>query len=275
MRQLYLVNGVGTTYFFDYRSQTLISSISDLGFSKNLTYVSYENSYKLVKSKNPQSSITLGVIFLKGYQGYNDFLSFIRKSSTNLRLFYKYDDSSKYCIVTIKSITKTELESGVIKSTLVLDKLSLWLNKVTYTINVNQGARGKEFPYYYPFTYSASFNGTINVTNSGEEKAPLFIEINGTVKNPEVEIIKNSVTVSKLRLLVTQDDCIIHVNSEPTDQHMVMITHDGMKNIYKNQDFTCDNFLFLDRGTYQIKFTPGVSENTTCRITVIEGYSGH
>ena len=52
MRQLYLVNEVGTTYFFDFRSNTLISEISDIGFSKNLTYLTYENSYLKVDEKN-------------------------------------------------------------------------------------------------------------------------------------------------------------------------------------------------------------------------------
>ena len=39
IRQFYLVDEVGQTYFFDYRNNTLVSDITDLGFSKNNTYL--------------------------------------------------------------------------------------------------------------------------------------------------------------------------------------------------------------------------------------------
>ena len=44
MRQFYLVNEIGSTYFFDHRNDTLISNVGDLGFSKDLTYLQYDNS---------------------------------------------------------------------------------------------------------------------------------------------------------------------------------------------------------------------------------------
>ena len=51
IRQFYLVNEIGQTYFFDYRNSTLISNISNLGFSKNNTYLKYEDEYSLVKTE--------------------------------------------------------------------------------------------------------------------------------------------------------------------------------------------------------------------------------
>lgn len=274
MRQFYLVNEVGTTYFFDYRSNTLISNISDLGFSKDLTYLQYDNSYTIAKSKNSQSSLVFQVVFLKGYEGYNDFISFVGRSE-ELRLFYKYNDESKYCYVTLKSITKTELESGVLQCSLTLDKLSLWLVRESYVINVNEDENGKIFPFSYSFIYSASYNGTITISNNGEVKAPLNIVITGAVKNPTVEVIKNNIVVASLRLLVESNNCVIEINSEEADQFMLMTEDGNVSNIYEHQDFTCDNFLFLERGTYQVKFSPGVTSPTTCKVTKIEGYSGH
>ena len=275
IRQFYLVDEVGMTYFFDYRNKTLISDISDLGFSKTNTYLKYDDEYSLVKTENPQETLQFKVVFLEGYKGYSDFLSFYRKASGDLRLFYKYDSSSKYCFVRVKSISKTQLEAGVITSSLVLDKLSLWLSKESLTIRVNEDDNGKVFPFKYPYTYQATYNGTISITNNGETKAPLNITIYGAVNNPTIEILKGDVVVSKLRLLVSHNDCEIEVSSEPRNQYMIMKTDDEETNIYQNQDFTCDNFLFLDKGSYKVKFSPGVAEDTFCRITKIEGYSGH
>lgn len=275
MRQLYLVNEVGTTYFFDYRSNTLISDISDIGFSKDITYLSFENTYLKADEKNPQTSLVFTVVFLKGYEGYSSFLEFLKVSKGELRFFYKVNDDAKFCYVAVKSLTKTQLESGVITSTLTLDKLSLWIKRDTSTITVNEDKNGKVFPYKYTFTYSASFNGTISVRNDGEVKAPLNITIVGAVDNPILEVIKNGVVISKLRLLVKSTSCVIDVSAEVTNQYILMTENGVASNIYSKQDFTCDNFLFLEPGEFQLKFSPGVSSKTTCKVTIMEGYSGH
>ena len=275
IRQFYLVNDEGTTFFFDERNNTLVSSISDLGFQNDMAYLKYENEYNLVKKENSQTTIQFQLVFLKGYKGYNNFLAFYKKSSEIIRLFYKYDSNPKFCYVAVKSLTKTELESGVLICKLTLDKLSLWLLKDSVTINVNEDTNRKVFPFSYPFTYSSTFNGTIYITNSGETKAPLIITMFGAVNNPKVEILKDGKVISTLKLLIESADCEIEVSSDYKNQYMTIKENDEIRNIYPDQDFTCDNFLFLDPGTFQIKFSPGVSSNSFCRVTKIEGYSGH
>lgn len=274
MRQFYLVNDVGTSYFFDYRSSTFISAIDNVGYERENTYLTFDNSFKKVDEKVPQADIEFSVVFILGYSGYSNFLEFIRKSK-ELRLFYRLGEECKYMNVAFKGITKTELQSGAIQSTLTLERQSLWLNKINYAIKVNRTEDGKVFPFKYPFVYSSSFNGEITVYNNGEYKAALYVCIQGAVNNPEVEVIKDDEVISKLRLLVKSDNCIIEVNAEKTDQYMRMTENEQETNIYANQDFTCDNFLFLERGTYRVKFKPGVNSVTNCKITVIEEYGGH
>lgn len=225
--------------------------------------------------KNPQSTLGFTVFFLKGYEGYTAFLNFVKVAKGAVRLFYKIGDESRFCYVAIKGLTKTQLENGVISSKLTLDKLSLWINRDTTTITVTEDKNGKVFPFLYPTVYSTSFVGTATVINDGEVKAPLNVMITGAVKNPTLEVIKNGEVISKLRLLVESNDCVIEVNAEVTNQCMIMKEADTTTNIYANQDFTCDNFLFLNPGSYELRFSPGVSSKTSCRVTILEGYSGH
>lgn len=274
MRQLYLVNEVGFTYFLDYRNSTLISRINDLGIEKENTYLSYKDTYVKVDEKNPQKELQFDVVFLKGYKGYEEFIKFIRESN-ELRLFYKIGDEVKFVYVSFKSITKTELQSYTIQSTLVLDKLSLWINKVNYTVKVNVDSNGKVFPFPYSFTYSSSFNGEIVIRNDGEVKAPLNIRISGAVNKPRIDIIRDGVVVTSMHLMVISSDCTIEVNSEESNQYMKMIEGGIERNIYQEQDFTCDNFLFIDKGEYVLKFIPGVNSKTECTIQLQEGYGGH
>ena len=276
MRKLYLVNQSGASYFFDYRNATLINSISNLGVEKNNEYVAFTNSQKLVESKNALTSLTFGVIFLKGYEGYNAFLKFIRES-TELRLFYDSGINTKFANVAFKSISKTELDHNSIQSTLVLDKLSLWLIKSTYKIEVKQSKTGKVYSYPYPYTYSTSYDGEISVRNNGENKAALNIVITGCIKNPKIDIIRDGVVTSSMELFVSSvyASTIITVNSEEANQYMEMTLNGKTTNIYDKQNFEYDNFLFLEPGESIIRFNAGMDRNTVCSIQVIEEYGGN
>ena len=80
-----------------------------------------------------------------------------------------------------------------------------------------------------------------------------------------------------MRLLVTSNNIndIIVVNSEVTNQEMSLTSNGNTLDIYQYQDFTCDNFLFLDVGTFRIKFSPGVSDYSICKFQFLEMYEGN
>lgn len=276
MRQFYLVDDVGSTFIFDYRYSTLLIGVDGIGVSRENTYLNYSGTYKLVKRINPRTQISGTIVFLKGYAGYTNFLNYLKNCKGSLRLFYKADNL-KYIYVEVESIRKTEISYGVLQCTIVFDKLSMWLNKVSHTITVNENSLNKVYPYRYPFTYSSSFNGEITVTNNGCVRAPVRIEIIGKTSYPVIEIIKDGNVVSKMRLLVTSNNIndIIVVNSEVTNQEMSLTSNGNTLDIYQYQDFTCDNFLFLDVGTFRIKFSPGVSDYSICKFQFLEMYEGN
>ena len=111
MRQFYLVNEVGTTFIFNHRYRAYISGIDNIGYERENTYLTFDNSFKKVDEKVPQTEIAFSVIFMDGYDGYANFISFIRHSN-ELRLFYRWEDQVKYMNVAFKGITKTELQSS-------------------------------------------------------------------------------------------------------------------------------------------------------------------
>lgn len=95
------------------------------------------------------------------------------------------------------------------------------------------------------------------------------------LNNPRIDIMDGNTVLSTMRLLVQSADCIITVNADESDQYMTMKEGNVERNIYQEQDFTCDNFLFVDKGEFIIKFSPGVSSETTCNIQMTEGYGGN
>lgn len=273
MRHFYLLNKKGSAFYFDYRTSTLFSNPAGLGINKENTYLKFDFDYLEIKEDNPISEISGTLIFLKGYKGYHEFLNYL-KDSKDLNFYYSAE-TKKYCHVIIKKLSKTELVYGVLQCELVMDRLSLWKNNVALEIDLKINTNSKVYPYTFPFIYSVTYEGKIKVKNNGSIKAPLLIEIDGAVDEPEICILKNDEILSKLKLYVKSDDCKIIVDSTVTNQNMKMIVKETEEDIYQYQDFTCDNFLFIDPGDFEIEFKPGVSFNTKCKITFIEGYMGN
>ena len=276
MRIFYLVDDIGATFTFDHLTKALFTEVEGIGIERDNTYVNFDGTYKLVKRENPMGSISGKIIFLNGYEGYTEFLNYLKKCRGSLRLFYKADNL-KYVYVELKSITKTELESGVLQCSTTFDKLSMWLSRTTNTISVEENNLNKAYPYTYPYTYSRSFVGTMTFTNHSRYKAPLRIEITGKTYHPTIEIYQKEQLISKMRMLVSTTNASdkLVINAIPTEQEMSMTSGGKTTNIYSNQDFNCDNFLYLPSGSYTIRFEPGVTEKTTCKVTIIEMYEGN
>lgn len=276
MRIFYLVDDIGSTFTFNHLTKALFTEIDGVGIERTNTYLNFDGTYKLVKREHPMGAISGKIIFLNGYVGYTEFLNFLKKSSGSLRLFYKADNL-KYCYVELKSISKTELESGVLQCSTTFDKLSMWLTRSTNTINVEENNLDKVYPYSYPYTYSKSYVGELTITNHSIYKAPLRLEIVGKTNNPIVEIYQKDTLISKLRLIVSTTNATdkIVVDATPTQQEMSLQIGNTITNIYSDQDFNFDNFLYLPHGSYKIRFEPGVTEKTTCKVTILESYEGN
>jgi len=274
MRKLYLVNEVGTPYFLDYKNNTIIETIDGLGYEFDIEYQDFADKFVENKRKLQQRVINVTLIFLEGYEGFTKWREYVTKSK-ELRLFYSAD-GLKYCYVNVQSTTKSQLEASVIRSAVRIECLSLWLIEKSNTINVTQSGEGKTYPYRFAYVYSISFNGMIIVSNECVKNVPLKIKITGNVLNPRVIIRQNGEVVSALRLLVDErENPVIEISSDPTDQYIRRTINGQVTDIYQDQDFSYDNFLYLPPGLSEIFFDPGVREPSTCEITYQEEYIAH
>ena len=273
-RKLYLVNEVGSTFYFDYVHNCLIENLDGLGFEFDIEYENFEADFVETKRSIPQRSITLDLVLLDGYQGFTRWREFVTKSN-KLRLFYSCD-GIKYCYVNVKSSTKTQMESNSLRTQVVVDCLSLWLVNKSYSFNVSDMGGGKIYTYTYPHEYAVSFNGSITVVNESSRRIPMVIRLIGNLYNPRVIVRQNGVEVSSLRLLIDErDQPTIEVSAVPTNQYINKIEGSEVTDYYDKQDFSYDNFLYLPSGESEVFFDPGVREEATCEIEFKEEYVAH
>lgn len=274
IRQFYLENEYGEIYYFDHRTQTIITQASGLGFALDIKYLEYNRIYAKSEYQIPLSEISETLVFLKGYQGYKTFVDYLSKSKKEHKLHYITPAFKAYTIVDISSLSKAELVSGTIQSQIIFKKLSLWIKEKSYELIANGSDYGKVYSYQYPFVYANSYQGITNITNQGLDEAPLNIEIYGAFSNPEITVKKDGDVIQRLKLYIESEDATLKVISNPSEQVMTMIENGTTYDVYGMQDFEADNFLFVSHGDYEVEFKPGVSSTTICRVTLFEGYIG-
>lgn len=273
-RKLYLVNEIGSTFYFDYSHNCIIEDLDGLGFEFDINYEEIDSNYIETKRTIPQRTISITLDFFDGYQGFTRWRNYITKSK-ELRLFYSCD-GVKYCYVTIQSSSKTELESGVLKTQVKIDCLSLWLVNKSYNFDVTNPGGGKVYTYVYPYTYAISFNGRITVVNESSRRVPLLVRMIGNLYYPRVIVRQNGQDIMTLRMLIDERESpTIEVNADPTNQYIKRIIGVDEADLYNAQDFSCDNFLFLPPGQCEIFFDPGVREPARCEIEFKEQYIAH
>lgn len=276
IRKFYLCNENDNTFtLYGYgRNKTDIETLDNLGFEFDIDYSDFDGRFVEIDRTIPQKTISMTLIFYEGYDGFTKWREFVTKSKT-IRLFYSLNDT-KYCYVNVKSSSKTQLEYGILRSSIELECLSLWLVNKSATITVKKTDAGKTYNYLYPYTYAVSYNGKITVNNASSRSVPLKLTLKGNCLNPRVIIYQDNTAVSTLRLIMNERETpTIIVNAEPTDQYIKKVTASLEEDIYNSQDFSCDNFLFLPSGTSVIFFDPGVREPCSCLIEYKEEYVAH
>ena len=275
-RKLYLVNEVGSTFYFDYSHKCLIEELDGLGFEFEIEYEDFDAEFVETKRTIPQRAIDVTLIFLDGYAGFTRWREFLTKSK-EIRLFYETSIGKKYCYINVVSSSKSQLESNILRSKVKIDCLSLWLVNKSAHIDVRDSGGGKIYSYTYPYVYAVSFNGKVTVVNDSPRNVPLTIKLIGNCLNPRVVIRQEGIDVQSLRLIIDErEEPTIIVSSQPTNQFIRKITSSNEEiDYYDKQDFGYDNFLFLPPGESEIFFDPGVREEATCEISFKEEYIAH
>ena len=273
IRKLWLESETGEIYEFSEKNRTLVSNLSGFGINLMNSYLSYNDNYHKYLEKIPLTNIGLTLMFLEGYVGFAKFVKYI-ESSKNLRLYFETKSKKRYCHVSLCEISKTDIKANSIISELRLEKTSMWLLDITNNIELNNEISGKVYPHTFPFTFSESYQGVVELNNKGYRPAPTIIQINGAVTDPQVFIYQNEQLVASLRIYLETDNILhkIIIDARENLQKIVKLENQIVSNIYEQQDFEKENFIYLPVGISKVVFDPGRLSNATCHIMYVENY---
>ena len=274
IRRLWLQNENGQVYSFSDQTECIAASLQNFGVETNLTYFEYETSYQPATTKMAMTKPSMVLHLMKGYEGYSKLVAFLYQSN-ELKLYYESDDL-KYIYVDVASLTKQELSGpNYLQTTITFNKKSLWMKEYNVTINEETVNNTKVYDYTYDYVYADVVGNEISITNRGSVPAPINIQITGQLENPLIQVFSNDQIVSQCKVNVNTENGVLLIRSEEGHEAMELTENDVTRNVYQEQDFTMDGFIYAPVGSSTIKITPGSGAKYIYNLTFHELYRGN
>lgn len=279
VREFKLTNNKGQSYsLMDIENYVLLTEPAGLGYGYETQYEQVGNSFVENIRKIQQEQIT-GVINTLKYDNIRSLVSFIEKSE-GLRFSYKvpYETGPKefFKDIQIQSMSKSEKNpNGIISETIVFDCLSLWYAEDQTVYDVTSGGDEMRWDYTWDARYTNYDIRSLVYNNQGDVPAPIFIEIDGEVENPKIEILVDGETVESLEIPITIQEYEKLLYSSRNKQLFIkkQLADGTTESLFTKQyiDITNNNIFELPKGVSEIKISAD-EEIQSAKITVYSQY---
>ena len=261
VREFKLVNEKGQEYsLMDIYNHCLLTDPSGLGYSYSTEYEQLGNTFVTNLSKFEQGQISGTANFLS-YDNYKNLVDFI-EASESLRFSYKipFQNSQKeyFKDVQIQSISKTQKQTnGIISDTITFDCLSLWYEENTTTYTVEQLENEIRWDFEWDSRFSDYASRTLQYINQGHIEAPVYIEIDGNVVNPKIELYVDGELYQTVAVTTTIAQY----------EKLIYDTRENQFTIAKqNTDGTLQSLFSLDYINFENDNVIRIPKNKSCEI---------
>lgn len=280
VREFKLINEKGQEYsLMDIENYCLLTEPSSLGYGYSTEYEQLGNTFISNLRRIEQGTINGIVNFLK-YDNYKKLVDFIEQSES-LKFSYKvpFENGAKeyFKDVQIKSLTKTEKQTNnVISEAIVFDCLSLWYeeNTTIYTIDLLENEIRWDFKWDSEFS---DYNSrSLNYINQGHVEAPILVELEGHLVNPEIQLYVEGElyqTVS-FNVEIQQYEKLLYGTKE-NDFYIAKQNTDGTQTSLFNLDvidFENDNVIRLPKNKSCELVLVAESEILNAKVTILSYY---
>lgn len=281
VREFRLINEKGQEFsLMNIHNYCLLTDPSGLGYAYETEYQQLGNTF-ISNLRNIQQGQISGTLNFINYDNYASFVNFI-ESSESLRFGYEipYSDGSirqYFKDIQIQSLSKTQIQPNrILSEAVVFDCLSLWYeeNTVIYTIEPQTNEIRWDFRWDSRFTDYDTRN--LQYINQGHVEAPIYVEMNGHLVNPQIELyvdgelyqtVKITVEIAEYeKLIYDTRENQFYIGKQNTDGTLTSLF--SLDYI----DFENDNVIRLPKGkSCEIKLTAD-NEVLNAQLTIYPRY---
>lgn len=240
VREFKLINEKGQTYsLMDIKNYALLTEPDGLGYSYSTSYTKVGEVFINNIKEQEQVQIT-GICNFLYYENYTNLVNFI-ESSESLRLSYKIPlkDGSQieyFKNIEIQSLGKTEKdENGILSCPISFDMTSLWYEQKEYTYDMSAEDNEVRWDFRWGSRFANYNSRKLEFNNTGHTLAPIYLEINGAVTNPEIIVTDSNGT--------TLFNLLININIAQYEKFIYSSVDGDIKILKQNVDGTYENLF--------------------------------
>lgn len=262
VREFKLVNEKGQEYsLMDIYNHCLLTDPTGLGYTYTTEYQQLNDTFinNLRKIQQGQIGGTLNFI---NYDNYTSFVNFV-EGSENLRFGYKipYADGTYkeyFKDIQIQSLSKTQLQTnGILSEPVVFDCLSLWYEENTIIYTVEPLKNEMRWDFRWDSKFSDYDSRSLQYINKGHIEAPIYVEIDGNVVNPKIELYIEGQLYQTVKVAITIAQY----------EKLIYDTRENQFTIAKqNTDGTIQSLFSLDYIDFENDNVIRVPKNKSCEI---------
>lgn len=262
VREFRLINEKGQEFsFMNIYGNTLLTDPAGLGYSYNTEYQQLGDTF-ISDLRNIQQGQISGTLNFLNYDNYTSFVNFI-EGSESLKLGYKipYSDGSTkeyFKDVSIQSLEKSQLQTnGILSEAVVFDCLSLWYEENTIIYTIEQLTNEIRWNFRWDSRFTDYDTRNLQYINQGHVEAPVYIEIDGQVVNPKIE-------------LYVEGELYQTVEINTTIAQYEKLLYDSRENQFfigkQNTDGTTTSLFSLDYINFENDNVIRLPKNRSCEI---------
>lgn len=193
VREFKLINEKGQEFsLMNIYNHCLLTDPAGLGYAYTTEYQQLGETF-VNNLRNIQQGQISGTLNFINYDNYTSFVNFI-EGSENLKLGYKipYSDGSVreyFKDIVIQSLEKTQLQpNGILSEPVVFDCLSLWYEESTTIYTIEPQTNEIRWDFEWDSRFTDYDTRTLQYINQGHVEAPIYVEIDGKIINPKIEL---------------------------------------------------------------------------------------
>lgn len=268
MRKFKLINSRNQELNLTNKNKYILTNPDGLGFSIKYEQAKIKNNYIKLESVTKQKEVS-GVLIVKSYQLYKEFISFIRFKP--LRLCYSPTGNDKwyYLDCEVNHIKKTEISKvGILECPIDFIGFSQWYETVLAKRLITKLENTKKYTYGYPYIYNDTRQGKLEISSNSTDLIPAKITILGKAINPVWSLIQNEKVLynGSLPITIEQENKAV-INAKPGELEISEYSKDGeyIRNLYQLADVDTSKFVFIPPGESILKFS---AQNITDTVEV-------
>lgn len=263
VREFNLINEKGQKFsLMDIENFSLLTDPDGLGYTYSNSYTKVGEVFINNLKVQEQTQIS-GICNFLYYENYTNLVNFI-ESSKSLRLNYKVplkDGGQKeyFKNIEIQSLGKTEKDqTGVLSCPITFDMISLWYEEKEYTYDMSAEDNEVRWDFRWGSRFANYNSRKLEFNNTGHTLAPIYLEIDGAISNPEI-----IVTDSNDNVLF---DLLIEIEIEQYEKFIYSSVDGDLRIAKQNIDGTYENLFkqaYIDITKNNIFKLPLGSSNIT------------